>query len=282
MSNRLHSDPSRTFAPRPDLAAIKIKQQSTWAAGDYAVVGATLQIVAETLCAAVDLHPGERVLDVATGSGNTALAAARCFADVVGIDYVPALLARGRERAAAERLPVEFREGDAEQLPCGDAAFDVVLSTFGVMFAPDHQRAANELARVCRPGGRIGLANWTPEGVLGESFRLIASYAPPPAGLQPAVAWGDEQHLRQLFGGSAGTMRLARRNFVFRYRSFEHWLELFRTYYGPVHKTFLALDAAAQEALAAELRAMLGRRNVSGDSTLVYPGEYLEVVVTRA
>lgn len=272
----------RTTPPPIDYAAIKARQQATWAAGDYAQVGVTLQIVAESLCAAADLRPGQRVLDVATGSGNTALAAARCFVDVVGIDYVPALLARGRERAVAERLPVDFRDGDAEALPLPDASFDMVLSTFGVMFAPDHQRAANELARVCRPGGRIALANWTPEGVLGESFRVIGKYAPPPQGLQPPVAWGTEEHLRRLFATSASEFRFARRHFVFRYRSFEHWLEIFRSYYGPFHKTFLALGADQQRQLSLELRDTLARWNTSGDATLVYPGEYLEAIVVRA
>lgn len=276
------TSPSLSSVPPPDFSAIKARQRSTWAAGDYAMVGVTVQIVAESLCAAADLRPGQRVLDVATGSGNTALAAARCFTDVVGVDYVPALLARGRERAQVERLPVEFRDGDAEALPFADAAFDAVLSTFGVMFAPDHQRAAGELLRVCRAGGRIALASWTPEGALGESFRVIARHVPPPAGLQPAVAWGDEDHLRRLFGAGARELRFARRHFMFRYRSFEHWLELFRTYYGPMHKTFLALDPAGQQQLGRELRDTLARWNVSGDATLVFPGEYLEAVLVRA
>lgn len=282
MSHPVAKIPAEPKSPLPDLVAIKARQQATWASGDYAMVGATLQIVSETLCAAADLRPGERVLDVATGSGNTALAAARCCTEVVGVDYVPALLARGRERAAAERLPVEFREGDAEALPCADASFDVVLSTFGVMFAPDQPRAAAELLRVCRPGGRIALASWTPGGVLGESFRTIGAHVPPPAGLQPAVAWGSEDHVRRLFGGAAREFRFARKQFVFRYRSFEHWLETFRTWYGPLHKAFLALDADGQRRLAADLRGLLAKWNTSGDATLVYPGEYLEAIVVRA
>jgi len=266
---------------RPDLEAIKTRQQATWSSGDFAVIGTTIQIVAEDLCEAVDLHAGERVLDVATGSGNTAIAAARRFAEVVGVDYVPALLERGRERARAERVAVDFRAGDAERLPVPDASFDVVLSSFGVMFAPDQPRAARELVRVCRSGGRIGLANWTPEGVLGDTFRCVARHVPPPAGLASAMAWGSESQLRALFGSAAATLRCERREFVFRYRSFEHWLEVFRTYYGPVHKAFAALDAQGREALARDLRELLTRYNRSGDSTLVYPGEYLEVVVTR-
>jgi ubiquinone/menaquinone biosynthesis C-methylase UbiE len=282
MTTHIRTNPAETTARGPDLEAVKKKQQTTWAAGDYAVVGATLQIVAEELCEAADLRPGQRVLDVATGSGNAAIAAARRFTDVIGVDYVPALLARGRERVQAERLPVDFREGDAESLPFAEASFDAVLSTFGVMFAPDHQRAAGELARVCRPGGRIALASWTPEGVLGESFRLIGRYLPPPAGLQPAVLWGSESHLRELFGNMAKQFRFARKEFVFRFHSFDHWLHLFRTFYGPVLKTFAALDEHGQAALTGELREMLDKRNRSGDATLVYPGEYLEAVVTRA
>jgi ubiquinone/menaquinone biosynthesis C-methylase UbiE len=276
------SSPSAPAAARPDLEAIKTRQQATWSSGDFAVIGTTIQIVAEDLCEAVDLHAGERVLDVATGSGNTAIAAARRFTEVVGVDYVPALLERARERARAERVTAEFREGDAERLPVPDASFDVVLSSFGVMFAPDQPRAARELLRACRSGGRIGLANWTPEGVLGDSFRCIAKHVPPPAGLASAMSWGSESHLRSLFGSAAAELRCERREFVFRYRSFEHWLDVFRTYYGPVHKAFAALDAQGREALAQDLRGVLQRYNRSGDATLVYPGEYLEVVVTRA
>lgn len=286
MTAHTHCPPSSSattsVARRPDFAAIKAKQLATWSSGDFAVIGITLQIVSETLCESVDLRPGQRVLDVATGNGATALAAARRFTDVVGIDFVPALLERGRERAAAERLAIEFREGDAEQLPVADASFDAVLSTFGVMFAPDHERAAAELVRACKKGGKIGLACWTPEGVLGESFRIISKYLPPAPGLEPAMSWGTEKHLKKLFGSAAAEWSLSLREFVFRYRSFEHWLDLFRTYYGPIHKTFAALDVEKQIALASDLREMALRWNRSGDSTLIYPGEYLEVVITKA
>jgi ubiquinone/menaquinone biosynthesis C-methylase UbiE len=273
---------STAAAATPDLEAIKARQQATWSSGDYAVIGVSIPIVAELLCEAVDLRAGQRVLDVATGNGNAALAAARRFADVVGVDYVPALLERGRRRAAAEGFTIDFREGDAERLPVADGSFDVVLSTFGVMFAPDHARAARELVRVCRKGGKIGLASWTPEGALGESFRVIAKYAPPPPGLQPAMAWGTEKHLRELFGSAVTNWSVERKRFVFRYRSFEHWLDMFRSYYGPIHKTFAALDAAKQDALTRDLRELLTRINRSGDATLAYPAEYLEVVVTKA
>jgi ubiquinone/menaquinone biosynthesis C-methylase UbiE len=283
MSTTTTTTPTSTgAAATPDLEAIKARQQATWSSGDYAVIGVSIPIVAELLCEAVDLRAGQRVLDVATGNGNAALAAARRFADVVGVDYVPALLERGRQRAAAERFTIDFREGDAERLPVADGSFDVVLSTFGVMFAPDHARAARELLRVCRKGGKIGLASWTPEGALGESFRVIARHVPPPPGLQPAMAWGTEKHLGELFGSAATNWSIARRHFVFRFRSFEHWLDLFRSYYGPIHKTFAALDAAKQDALTRDLRELLMRLNRSGDATLAYPAEYLEVVVTKA
>src|SRR5512143_2010963 len=222
--------------PSPDLASLKKKQQATWSSGDYAVIGTTLQIVGEAICEAVDLRPGERVLDVAAGNGNAALAAARRFADVTATDYVPALLARARARAAADGVEAEFREADAENLPFADASFDVVLSTFGVMFAPDQERAASQLARVARPGGRIGLASWTPEGFVGEMFRLVGSYAPPPAGVRSPALWGKEERVRELLGPHASDVRCARRTFAFRYRSARHFVDVFRTYYGPVRQ----------------------------------------------
>lgn len=264
-----------------DLAAIKQRQQQTWSSGDYAAVGATLQVIAEQLCEAVDLRAGEGVLDVATGSGNAALAAARRFADVVGIDYVPALLERGRARSAAEGLRVDFREGDAEALPFADGSFDVVLSTLGVMFAPDQEKAAAELLRVCRAGGRIGLANWTPDGFIGEVLRAVGRHVPPPAGLKSPVLWGTEDRLRDLFGAAVGSLTVTRRSFVFRYHSPEHWLEFFRTSYGPTHKAFDALDAAGQAELRRDLLDVVGRFNASGDGTMVAPSDYLEVVAVR-
>jgi ubiquinone/menaquinone biosynthesis C-methylase UbiE len=271
-----------TQTPAPDLGAIKGRQQQTWASGDFAAVATTLPIVSELLCEAVDLHAGERVLDVATGSGNTAIAAARRFCDVAGVDYVPALLERARERATAERLTIEFRDGDAEAIPYADAAFDVVLSTYGSMFAPDQEQAARELLRVCRPGGRIGMANWTPEGFIGEMFRTTGRHVPSPAGLKPPVLWGDEPRLRELFGEGIASLTLTRRMYTFRYRSTEHWLDYFRTYYGPTLKTFEALDAGGQQRLAADLLDLARHHNRATDGTLAVPAEYAEVVAVRA
>jgi ubiquinone/menaquinone biosynthesis C-methylase UbiE len=264
----------------PDLGAVKARQRAAWSSGDYAIIGTTLQIVGESLCEAVDLRAGERVLDAACGNGNAALAAARRFAEVTAVDYVPALLERGRARAAADGLAVDFREGDAEALPFADAGFDVVLSTFGVMFTADQERAAAELLRVCRPGGRIGLANWTPEGFIGQLFATIGRHVPPPPGVRPPPLWGTRARLEELFGRD-GTVSATPRRFAFRYRSPAHWVEVFRTWYGPVLKAFAALDGAGREALEDDLLRLLARFNTAEDGTLVAPGEYLEVVVER-
>jgi SAM-dependent methyltransferase len=263
----------------PDFAAIKQRQQAVWASGDYAVIGTTLQIVGEQLCEAIDLRAGERVLDVAAGNGNASLAAARRFADVTSTDYVGALLDRGRERAAAERLKLAFREADAEALPFADASFDAVLSTFGVMFAPDQEQAAFELARVVRPGGRIGLANWTPEGFIGQLFRTIGRHVPPPAGVRSPALWGTAARLAELFPGQH--VNAQKRIFNFRYESPAHWLAVFRGYYGPTHRAFAALDPAGQAALEADIVDLLQRSNRGGSETLIVPSEYLEIVVTR-
>ena len=266
---------------RVDLAEIKERQQRAWASGDYAVFGAALVIMSELLCEAVDLRPGQKVLDVATGSGNTALAAARRFGETSGIDYVPDLLERARERASAEGLEVDFREGDAEGIPFPDASFDVVLSTVGSMFAPDQERAAGELLRVCRPGGRVGLANWTPDGFAGELGSLFGSYLPPSPGLKPPALWGTEERLRELLGDGVEDLRISRRSFVFRYRSVAHYFEVLRGQLGPTRETFLALEPVVRERLAGDVVDLVGRFNRSGDDTLVVPSDYLEVVATR-
>jgi len=264
-----------------DLIAIKARQQGAWSSGDYAVVGTTLQIVGEDLCEALDLRAGQRVLDVAAGNGNVSLAAARRWCDVVATDYVPTLLERARERAQAEHLPMTFQEADAEALPFADGSFDVVVSTFGVMFTPDQERAASELLRVCRSGGKIGLANWTPDGYIGQMFKIIGRHMAPPAGMRPPSLWGQRDHLDHLFGHGATSIQARRKHFVFRYRSPEHCLEVFKTFYGPVLKTFAALQPEAQEALRKDLLGLIAEFNRSGDGTMVVPSEYLEVVITR-
>ena len=270
-------------ATGPDYAAIKSRQQATWASGDFGVIGTTLQIVGESLCEAADVCAGERVLDVAAGNGNATLAAARRFADVTSTDYVPHLLEQGRQRAAAERLPVTFEVADAEALPYDDETFDAVLSTFGAMFAPDQRQTASELLRVVRPGGRIGLASWTPDGFLGDLCHTMAPFAPPPAGIASPMRWGTETALVEWFGPQASDIRCARRMFNFRYRSAEHWVDAFRTYYGPTHKAFAALAPPQQSELQGALLALLSRANRARDATrLVIPGEYLEAVIVKA
>jgi ubiquinone/menaquinone biosynthesis C-methylase UbiE len=273
-------DTTATAAEAPSIQTIKAKQQATWASGDFAVIGTTLQIVGELLCERVDLRAGEQVLDVAAGNGNATLAAARRFARVTSTDYVPALLERGRRRADAEGLEVTFEVADAEALPYPDASFDVILSTFGVMFALDHERAASETRRVCRPGGRIGLASWTPEGFLGQLFRTVGKHVPPIPGVRSPILWGTADHIQYLFAGSTSIEHTAR-SFAFRYRSPEHWVEVFRTFYGPVHKAFAALDATGQAALHADLISLLRRCDRGGASGLVVPAEYLETVIIR-
>lgn len=264
-----------------DLSAIKTRQQAMWASGDFAVIGTTLQIVGETLCETVDVRAGRNVLDVAAGNGNAALAAARRFAQVTAVDYVPALLARAADRAAAERVNVRFVEGDAERLPFEDRSFDYVLSTFGVMFAPDQPRAASELVRVCRPGGKIGLANWTPEGFIGRMLGVVGRYVPPAAGLPSPILWGTQARLRELFNDHSLKISTNRRDFNFRYESPEHFVDVLRRFYGPTHMAFRALDLAQQSALAAELVTLIEANNQAGRDSVVVPAEYLEIVVEK-
>ena len=265
----------------PDWAAIKQRQQATWASGDYAVIGTTLQIVGESLAEAADVRAGERVLDIAAGNGNTTLAAARRFAEVTSTDYVPTLLDKGAQRARAEGLDVRFQVADAEALPFDDGSFDAALSTFGAMFTPDHQATAREMLRVVRDGGRVGLANWTPDGFIGRLFKVIGAHVPPPAGVKSPALWGTEPHIVELFGPQAAQIRCERRHFHFRYRSPAHWLQVFRTFYGPTHKAFAALDEAGAKSLEREIAALLESMNTGGATSLVVPSEYLEVVVTK-
>ena len=270
-----------TMSQAPDFAAIKAKQRQTWATGDYAVIGTSILYLAETLCEAMDLHAGQHVLDVAGGSGNAALAAARRFCEVTCTDYVPELLERGRQRAAAERLRITFEVADAEDLPYRSGSFDAVVSTVGVMFAPDQERVAAELLRVCASGGTIGLANWTPGGFIGDLFRTVGSYAPPPPGVKPATLWGTEERVRELLGDGVTSLAATQRTFTFRARSADHWVDVFRDYYGPVNKAFAAQDTAGQAALAADLGDLLRRYNRATDGTIAAPATYLEVIATR-
>ncbi|MFN7966211.1 MAG: class I SAM-dependent methyltransferase [Acidobacteriota bacterium] len=265
-----------------DLLAVKARQQTAWASGDYAVIGTTIQLVGELLAEACDLRWDERVLDVAAGNGNATLAAARRGSRVTSTDYVSTLLERGAARAAAERLDVKFQVADAEDLPYAEAQFDAVLSTFGVMFCPNHQLAASELARVCRPGGRIGLANWTPESFVGQMFKTLGRHVPPPAGVQSPALWGVESHLRELFGARAAAISVTPRVHNFRYRSAEHFVDTFRKWYGPMHKAFAALPEGQALILEHDLLDLLNNMNRGGANSLVVPSDYLEVVITRA
>ncbi|MEM0908183.1 MAG: class I SAM-dependent methyltransferase [Pseudomonadota bacterium] len=264
----------------PDLVAVKQRQQATWAAGDYAIVGTTLQIVGESLAEAMDLLPGERVLDVAAGNGNASLAAARRFCDVVSTDYVGAWLKNGMKRAEAERLAIAFREADAEDLPFEDGSFAAVMSTFGVMFTANQEMAASELIRVCRNGGRIGLANWTPSGFVGQVFKTIGRHVPPPQGVSSPALWGTQERLDELFGADAAEIVATKRQFVFRYRSASDWVELWRRIYGPMNKAFQALSEQEADALDADLTALAEQSSVHPDKMIV-PSEYLEVVIRR-
>jgi ubiquinone/menaquinone biosynthesis C-methylase UbiE len=266
-----------------DLEAVKQVQQKVWSEGDFSMVAGTVLIVGEELCESVDILPGERVLDVACGSGNATLPAARrAWGNTVGVDYVPELLERGRERAAAERLEVEFVEGDAENLPFEDASFDVVVSTFGAMFAPNQQKAADELLRVCKPGGRIGMANWTPDGYVGQMFGTTVKHAPPPPGVQPPILWGTEDRLHELFGDGISDLQIEPKDCVFRFHSADHWLEFFRRYFGPTKVAFERVGEEGEQALTSDLKELIARFNTAGDRAMRVPSQYLEVVATRA
>jgi SAM-dependent methyltransferase len=268
-------------AAAPDCSSLKQRQQDTWASGDFAVIGVTLQIVGESLAEAADIRAGQRVLDIAAGNGNATLAAARRFAEVTSTDYVPELLKKGLARAEAEGLSVDFRVADAEDLPFEDGSFDAVLSTFGAMFAADHTRPAREMLRVVRSGGRIGLSNWTPDGFIGQLFKVIGGYIPAPEGMNSPALWGTEPYLAELFGRHSSGIRMIRKNFNFRYRSAAHWIQVFRDFYGPIHMAFAALDSAGQNALEKDIIDLLNRCNIAGPVSLVVPSEYLEVVIER-
>lgn len=264
----------------PDLATIKAKQQAAWSSGDYSIVGVTLQVVGESLCEALDVHAGQTFLDVAGGNGNCALAAARRFCEVTATDYVQELLDRGKERATAERLPITFQYADAEALPFPDDTFDLVASTFGIMFAPDQEKAAAEVLRVCRSGGKIGLANWTPNSFIGQLFKTLGRYIPPASGLKSPALWGTRERLAEFFGGD-GKIVVTNRSFALRYRSAQHWLETWRTIYGPLQRAFDSLDLEKQDELAKDLIDLIESMNDADDGTMVVPSEYLEVIVTK-
>jgi SAM-dependent methyltransferase len=265
-----------------DLNEVKAKQQRMWATGDFSMIAWNTVFPGELLCEAVGLRAGHKVLDVAAGSGNTALSAARRGCEAVGIDYVPALIERARQRAAVDRLPARFEVGDCEAIPCPDGSFDVVLSVFGSIFTPRQEKAAQELLRVCRPGGTIGMANWTPDGFWGQAFGLQARYIPPPPELRSPIEWGTEPRLRELFADAIGSLHITKRSALFRYRSSAHWIEVFSTYFGPVMRTLEALDEQRRRAYLADLDATLNRFNGSGDDTLMVSADYLEVVMTKA
>jgi SAM-dependent methyltransferase len=265
-----------------DLTAVRDAQQRTWSEGDFAMVANLIVVIAEELAEALEIVPDERVLDVACGSGNGAIAAARrAWGNTVGVDFVPALLERGRERAAAERLEIEFVEGDAAELPFGDGEFDVVMSIFGAMFAPEQQRTAAELLRVCKPGGRIGMANWVPDGPVAEMFKTVSKYAPPPAGVDPPPLWGTEERVRELFGDGIADLRTERVTSRQAFRSAEHYLDFFRSYFGPIRTAFEKAGSDREEELAAELSGHLERASVGGDRALVLEAQYLRVLATR-
>jgi len=264
-----------------DLTTVKARQQEMWAMGDFARIGNSLVIMGELLCEAADLHAGQKVLDVATGGGNTAISAARRNCEVTGLDYVPELISYAKKRAEVEQMDIAFDVGDAENLPYPDASFDAILSTVGVMFAPNQEKAAGEMLRVCKPGGVISLANWTPDGFVGAMLRTLGKHVPPPPGVKPPPLWGTEERLLELLGDEIFSLDAKRRAYTFRYLSAKHYVEHFRTYFGPIRKAFETLDEAGKEALAKDLEELLESHNASGDDTLAVPSDYLEIVATR-
>jgi SAM-dependent methyltransferase len=271
-----------TIVAAPDYTAIKTKQQATWASGDYALIGTTLQIAGENLAEAMDMPPGSKVLDVAAGNGNVSLAMARRLAMVTSTDYVPELLEKGRNRAQAEGFSMKFETADAEALPYADDAFDAVVSTFGVMFAPNQAKAAAEMIRVCRSSGKIGMANWMPEGFIGQMFKTIGKHVTPPKGVNSPAVWGNPDWVGEQFRGASRSFVIERKAFVFRHISPEHFVDHFRTFYGPVHKAFLALDTKGQSALEADLLALIANLNTAKDGSMRVPSGYAEIVIVKA
>ena len=272
------------MADVPDLAAVTRTQQQTWSKGDFAMVASIVYHAAEDLAEELEVFPGDRVLDVACGSGNGAISAARrAWGNTVGLDFVPELLERARERAAAERLDIDFVEGDAQELPFGESEFDVTMSIFGAMFAPDQQRTAAELLRVTKPGGRIGMANWCPDGGLEKLFMTVVKHTGgPPPGVAPPVLWGSEDHVRELFGDAVSDLRAERVKSRQPFFSVDHYIDFFRSYFGPIQSAYEKVGPEGEEALTQDLRAMLAEANTAGDRALVIEPEYLRVIATRA
>ena len=266
---------------QPDLEALKNKQQVAWGSGDYSRIGVTLQITGEQLCETMDLRAGQTVLDVAAGNGNATLAAARRFCNVLSTDYVQALLDQSYQRSQSEGLKIEYQKADAENLPFADNSFDNVISTFGVMFTPNQSKTASELIRVCKPGGKIGMANWTPEGFIGQLFKTLAKYMPPPQGVSSPALWGTDSFLQEKFATQSSRIESSVREFNFRYQSPQHWLDLFGTYYGPLLKSFEALDETQSERLAKDVLNLIESFNQADDGTIVMPSQYLEIVITK-
>lgn len=267
---------------QPDYEAVKVKQQATWATGNFAMIGSRLSLAGELLCESAGVGPNQDVLDIACGAGTVALPAARRFANVTGIDYVPALIEQAQRRAEVEHLEATFQHGDAESLDFPDDHFDVVLSMFGIMFAPNQAHAAAELLRVCRPGGRIGLNNWTPEGFGGQILALSAKYVPSPPGLESPLRWGTETGIQSLLGDGLADVQLTPKSLLFRFRSPGHWVEYFRTYFGPVSLTFSILDDKGKASYESDLLNLIDRYNTASDGTAIISGEYLETIATRS
>jgi len=269
-----------TATARADLSVVKARQQKTWASGDYAVVASRIVLASELLADAADLQAGWEVLDVACGNGNATLAAARSGTHALGIDYVPELLEGGRARAVAEGLDVEFRLGDTEDLPVADEYFDAVLSVFGVMFAPDHQRAANEIIRAVRPGGTVGLASWIPDGFIGQMFGVVTRHVPGPPGVASPLLWGTEEHLSDLFGALAADARSVQRTCTWRFTSPEEFVWFFRRWYGPVLKAFEVLEEDGRAGLAHDLSQLARHWDRNHGGSIAIPATYLETILT--
>jgi SAM-dependent methyltransferase len=265
-----------------DFAAVTTRQQQMWATGDFHRIGVTTVIVGERLVRAVGVRAGQHVLDVAAGAGNTSLAACRRFGEVIASDYVPDLLATAARRAEAEGLPLKTEVADAQNLPYPDASFDVVLTTFGAMFAPDQEKTASELLRVLKPGGKLGMANWTPTGFIGRLFAVGAKHVPPPPGVDPPSRWGTGDGVQQLLGSRGASLELKEREMEFVYPSASYMLELYKTWFGPTATQFAMLDEAGQTAYTKDLMSLYGEWNRAPDDTVLIPAAYLEVVATKS